>query len=655
MDITLLGLTIGMADAMLGVGLVLVYMANRTLNLAHGEFGAFAVAMMLALTHNVDMNYWLALVCSLAAAALLGAVVEVSFIRRLARSPRLIVLIATIGFAQLIIVGRLIIPKPTTEGGERILASGGRFFPVPFDSPNIDLGRVVLHPEHVMILVAGPTVALALFGFLRYSTYGVALRAAAENAPRAQLLGIPVRTVSTVAWVVAALLAAVGAILLAPVIGYSPTEAVGLPILMRGLAAATIARFESVSVAFVAGLGTGVIDQWAFFLTGDTGVSDAILLVVILAALLARRARVRRTVASEESSWGVSLSVRPLPPEVTAHRRWVALMIWSTMAGGAAILAAPFLLAPSVNLFLGTVMLVAVVAISLTILTGWAGQMSIGQWAFAGAGGVFGAQLVTEAGWGFWFGLAGALVIGGVAAFVLGLPALRLQGMELAVVTLGFAVASTKWLYRQTWFKGTGFLDRPEYISNQNYYFLGLGALVVAIVAVRRLSRSRIRRGMVAARDNPSQAASFGLSVVRMKLRAFVVAGALAAGAGFLWASGVGIADSSVFQPVRSLTLVAAVVIGGVGSIAGAVIGAFYLLAIPHFGASISPYIGLLATGVGLLALVLFLPGGLVQVVFGLRDWLARTLTGIDPRPQLASSPVEVPAATPEPAGEAAP
>src|SRR4051794_9938809 len=112
MDIVLLGLSIGMANALLAAGIVLVYMSNRVLNLAHGEIGAFAVAMMLTLTRRGHVPYWPALLLSLGAAGLLGALIERVVLRRLFGSPRLIMLIATIGIAQLVIVARLVLPKP---------------------------------------------------------------------------------------------------------------------------------------------------------------------------------------------------------------------------------------------------------------------------------------------------------------------------------------------------------------------------------------------------------------------------------------------------------------------------------------------------------------------------------------------------------------
>lgn len=630
MDIVLLGLTIGMGNALLASGLVLIHMSNRVVNFAHGELGAFGVAMMLALTRAAHLNYWLALLCSLAATAALGALIETTILARLFRSPRLIVLIATIGIAQIVAVSRLVLPKPDIGDGEVAIAGGASLFPVPFHSPTIEFGRVVLQPQHLMALVAGPILALALFAFLRWSAYGIALRAAAENAPRARLLGIPVRRVSTIAWVIAALFSAAGSILLAPVIGFSATEAVGLPLLMRGLAAAMVARMSSVGTAFGVGLALGVLDQLVFFWTGRSGLTDIVLFAVILGVLLARGAQQRRTVAAEESSWQIAEPVRALPREVASHPRWRALTGAGMSLAISAIVVLPWYLSVSDLQFLSTVLLVAVVAVTLTVLTGWAGQMSIGQWALAGMGGVFGAQIVTEGGWPFWFGFLVAGVAGGLVALLLGLPALRLEGEALAVVTLGLAVASAAYLFDQEWLKGTGFLPRPEYLTTTVYWYVSIAFFALSVIAIRGLQSSRTGRNMLAVRDNPRQAAAMGVDVVRTKLTAFVVAGTFAGAAGFLWSAGVGLADTTVFQPGRSLSLVAAVVIGGLGSVLGAVLGTFYFLGLPYFAGDISPHIGLLSTGVGLLVLVLFLPGGLARLVATGRDLLAARVTGRD-------------------------
>jgi branched-chain amino acid transport system permease protein len=567
-------------------------------------------------------------------------------LRRLFKSPRLIVLIATIGVGQLIIVIRLILPKPSAGRGKDLLAGGANIFPLPFHFEPVEFGRVVLGPAHLLALIAGPLLALGVFLFLRYSAYGIALRAAAQNMQRARLLGIPVLRVSTMAWVIAGLLSGVGGILLAPIIGYSPAESVGLPLLMRGLAAAMAARMESVGAAFGIGLALGALDQLVFFWTGRSGLTDLVLLGVILATLLSRRAAASRTTASEESSWEVAEAVRSLPIEVKRHPAWRMLTVLGLGVAAAVVIVAPFPLRDSATFFLSTVLLFSVVGISATVLTGWAGQMSLGQWALAGVGGVFGAKLVVDLGIPYWTAFVVAIGAGAVGALLLGLPALRLEGTALAVVTLGFSVAAASWLFEQSWFQGTGFMERPGFMTTTVYYFVALAMMLAAIAATRAYHRTRVGRNMIAVRDNPAQAAALGVGIVQTKLTAFVFAGAMAAGAGFLWSTGIGLADSSVFGPVRSLSIMAIVVIGGMGSVSGAIAASFYFLAFPYFGSGISDYIGLIASGVGVLLLVLMLPGGFARVLFGARDLLAKFVTGIDVRPKVepvAGAAFEVP------------
>lgn len=634
MDLVLLGLTIGMANALLAVGLVLIYMSNRVVNFAHGEIGAFAVALMLTFTQVLRWNYWLALLASLGGTCVLAAVIERSVIQRLFRSPRLIVLIATVGVAQVVTVARLVLPKPK-RGDDAVFAGGGTTFPVPFDHPSFTFGRVVIGPEHIMVLVVGPLAVLGVVLFLRRSVYGVAMRASAENSARAQLLGIPVRRVSTLAWVLGALLAAIGAILLAPVVGFSSTEAVGLPLLARGLAAATVARFESIGLAFGVGLVFGLIDQLAIFYTGQSGVTDAIVLGIVLLVLLVRRFEKRRTTAAEESSWAVADPVRPLPPEVAAHPRWRQLTIASVGVTSVVAIAVPKLLSASSTFLLATVAAVSVVTVALTILSGWGGQLSIGHWALAGFGGVLGSRLHEVVGLPFWLAFLAVGVLGGLMSLLLGVPALRLPGPLLAVVTLGFAVVCSSWLFDEPWFRGTGVLDRPAWIGIDTYYYVCLVFLVVVVFAVRSLQRGRFGRNVLAVRDNPVQAAAMGIAVVRTKLTTFVLSGALASLAGYLWAAGVRTASPEAFPAYRSLGLLAAAIIGGLGSVGGAVLGTAYLLGIPYFASGVSPYFGILSTGVGLLVLVLVLPGGLARVAFAARDRAVLVITGVDVRPKV--------------------
>lgn len=633
MDLLLLGLVIGMANALLAVGLVLVYMSSRILNFAHGEIGAFAVAMLLMLT-SYGWGYWPSLLVALLATCVLGALIERTVIQRLFGSPRLIALLATVGVAQVVAVGRLVLPKPTVNG-EPVLFGGGVNFPVPFSEPRMEFGRVVLGPEHFMVLVMGPLLAIGVALFLRSSIYGLSIRAAAENAPRARLAGIPVRRVSTLAWVISALLAGVAAILLAPILGFTASEAVGLPLLMHGLAAATLARFESVAAAFGWGLVIGLVNQLALFYTGSSGLAEVLILGGVLVALLLRPIKLRRTTDSEESSWSFAEPIRPLPREIARHPRWRALVWSATAISGVALLTAPAYLTQSGTFLLSSIFAVSIVTLAVTLLTGWSGQLSLGHWALAGVGAVFGSRMIDSWGVPFWIAFLLAAVLGGVFALLLGLPALRLPGTLLAVVTLGFAVASEAWLFGQPFFKGPGRIERPGFITTTVGFYLALGLLAVVVLAVRVLQSSRIGRNLVAVRDNAAQAAALGVPVIRTRLTGFVVSGVLASIGGFWWSTLAATANPGAFPALRSLAILSAAIIGGLGSVGGALLGTAYLYGIPFFGNSINKYAGLLATGIGLLLLLLFFPGGLARMAYRGRDWTARWVTGLDPRPDV--------------------
>lgn len=640
MDIVVQGLVFGVANGLLAAGIVLVYMSNRAINFAQGELGAFAVAVMFALSNRADFPYPAALACALAATALLGVLIEKTVIRRLFTSPRLIVLIATIGVAQVITALRAGIPKPRNAGGDDVVFGGASTFPLPFEISPITFGRVVLHTADLLVLTVGPLAALGLFAFLRWSPYGIALRAAAENAQRARLLGIPVRRVSTLAWVLAALLSATAAILLAPVVGYSSDSAVGLSLLFRGLAAATIAGLTSVSTAFGVGLALGVADQLIFVWSGQSGLTDLVLFLAVIVVLLTRKDVLRRASSAAESAPDTGEPVRPLPLRITSHPRWSnALFLTKVVAAGLVVLM-PVLLSSSNTYFLGTTVLSCAAVVSATVLTGWAGQLSLGQWAVAGLGGLLGMQLYNQAGVPFPLAFLLAVVLGGALAALIGLPALRLQGVNVAVVTLAFAVTSSSWLFAREWVRPDQDLRLPSYMTTKVQYASAFALLGLVLLTARVVDRSQLGRAIRAVRENPVQASSMGISVVRTKLTAFAITGAMAGGTGFLYIDALGSADPSSFPTSTSLALLAAAVIGGLGSLTGAVVGGVYIFAVQYFAAQWFPenaaVISLLSTGIGLLVLVMYLPGGLIRPIMAGRDLLARQLTGIDPHEAIA-------------------
>lgn len=639
-----LGIVVGLSYALLAMGMILIYRSTRVINLAHGEVGAFSAAIVAVLVNENGWPYWTAGVLALLVAGGLGAAVELLVIRRLFKAPRLIVLVATMGVAQLFLFGTFLVNSTI----DNRLAG----FPAPFTT-RWKLGALVLQPGEILLLVVVPLVALGLAAFFRFTGFGVAVRASAENADAARLVGIPTRRISTFVWVVAAVLSAVTALLLAPGKGLTVTESLGPDLLMRALAAAVLARMTSLPRALVAGVAIGVVEKtvaWNY----TVGEVELVLFVLVMGALLLQHRSTERS--TEASAWAMSTIVRPIPRAAMAVPAVRALSWIGGVAFVVVAALAPFFLSNSQTFLLTTVVAFAIVALSVTILTGYSGQISLGQVAFFGIGAAVSYQLTVELYVPFWISLLLSGLAGAAAAVLIGIPALRIRGLFLAVTTLAFALVTQKWLLGQDWMAGPGVISpRPywgplDFASQQAYYHLALAGLVVAIVLCRNVLRSGIGRNLQAIRDNEAQGAAFTVPVVRTKLTAFAISGFLAAFGGAIYGHGVETFQVANFPVSDSLRVVSMTIIGGLGSIPGTVLGAFFVVGIDRLVEV--EYLKLLSTSIGLLLLLLYLPGGFGQVIYNLRDRLVRVLAdraGVDLRDDDAddatSDAVPVPAA----------
>jgi ABC-type branched-subunit amino acid transport system ATPase component/ABC-type branched-subunit amino acid transport system permease subunit len=620
-QVVAIGALTGLAYAVLAAGLVLIYRATKVINFAHGEIGAFGAAVLAILVINHDWNFFLALGVVLVIGAAIGAVIELLVVRRLFRAPRLVLLVATIGVAQLLFVSQLLLP-----GVER-----AEPYPSPLDR-TLDLGGLLLGSPQFMVLALVPATIGGLSVFLSRTPYGIAIRASAENPDRAELAGISTKRISTMVWVLAAVLAVLTAVLVNPLRGTIvglPAVALGPGLLLRALAAALVGRMTSLPKALAGGIGVGIGEAVLFANAGSPGIVDAFLFVLVLCLVLLQR--------NEKETGGLpsTAAVRPVPERLRSVwwvRRLTPMVCLAAVAVAALL---PLVLSSASQTYaLSRMLLFAFIGLSVTVLTGWAGQLSLGQFAFVGLG-AFVTVGLTGRGVPFLAAVAYGGVAGVLAALMIGFPALRVRGLFLAVTTLGFAVAARSWLFEQDVFLGSetiAFLPRPEVLgidlsSQRAYYYLCLLALVAAVFVVVRLRASGIGRTLIATKDNEAAAASFAVSPRVAKLTAFAVAGGLAALGGGLLAGLLVQFDAATFGPEASLQIVAMVVIGGLGSVAGPLLGALYVVGLPALlGAS--AVITLLTSGIGLLVLLLYVPGGLVGVAYAGRAALLRWAEG---------------------------
>lgn len=630
----LIGGMTGLTYAILAAGLVLVYRATKVVNFAHGEIGAFGAAVLALLVLDYHWNFFVALAAVLVIGAVLGAAIELLVVRRLFRAPRLVLLVATIGVAQLLFVCQLLLP-----GIEKSAP-----YPSPLDR-RLEIGGVLLGSPHFMVLALVPATVAGLSVFLGRTPYGIAIRAAAENPDRAELAGISTKRISTTVWVLAAVLAVLTAVLVNPLRGSIvglPAVALGPSLLLRALAAALIGRMVSMPRALVGGIAVGIVEAVIFSNVGSPGLVDVVLFVLILCLVLLQRNE------PDTESLPTASAARPVPERLRSLW-WVRRM--TLLTGTAALFVAivlPLLLpAPSQTFALSRMLLFALIGLSVTVLTGWAGQLSLGQFGFVGLG-AFVTVGLTGRGVPFLPAVAYGTVAGILAALLIGFPALRVRGLFLAVTTLGFAVAARTWLFERPVFLGqdtVAFLPRPKLLgidlaSQRAYYYLCLTVLAVCVLLVARLRASGIGRTIIAVKDNESAASSFAVSPAVSKLTAIAVAGGLAALGGGLLAGLFVQFDAKSFGPEASLQIVAMVVIGGLGSVVGPLLGAVYVVGLPAaFGASGT--ITLLTSSIGLLVLLLYLPSGLAGVVNSGRDallrWAQTRLT--EPVPAEASLP----------------
>jgi branched-chain amino acid transport system permease protein len=653
------GALVGSRVALIALGIALVYRANRVINFAAGDLGQLPATLAVLLVLSWGWNYVASAVIGLVAAILVGVLVETLIIRRFYKSPRLIVTVATIGVAQVLTGAALFLPDLF---GDLFVAP--RLDP-PFQA-SLSLPGVTFNAADLLTAIVVPICFIALGLFMRYSNFGIAIRGSAERGDRALTLGIPVRKLHTIVWVIASVLAYVAMFLRAGVVGLPVGQVLGPSFLLQALAAAVIGRMERLPTIAIAAIGIGMIDQAMTFQPGNRAAfNDAILFVIILVALLVTK-RPTGTRGGDVSTWQAAREVRPIPRELV-HIPEVRYTRWAL---GALILglllALPLWLTESKINLAAVIVIFGIVGLSLVVLTGWAGQVSLGQMAFAGIGAAVGGGLTANQGWD----ISLALLVGGCAgaliAVIIGYPAIRRGGLTLAVITLAFALLTSSYLLNEEFFNSwlpVGRIARPDFLglidisTETRYYYFCLACLALMYFLALGVRRSRTGRVLIAIRENERAARSYGVSATRTTLAAFAMSGFMAAFAGVLYVhhqSGLGVA---AFLPYESLTAFSMVVIGGLGSLSGALIGAFYVRGAQYF---LPGNWAQLASGAGLLLVLMILPGGIGAAIADVRDaylrWVANRRGLLVPSlvADRREDPVEVPASSVEAAVEAA-
>lgn len=582
LTILLAGLGSGAAYAALSLGLVITYKGTGVINFAAGAMGAWSgyvysqlradgtLVLPLVLVHaSVHLAQQVpvipAALISVVAGVLLGLAVHVLVFRPLRSAPVLAKVVASAGVMlalQALIVQRF---GSSTVVVAPILPSG-----------SLAIGGVTI-PQDVLWLAAIVAVAAVAIGaWFRFTRTGLALRAAAEDPRTASFAGLNADRLAAVSWMLASGIAGFMVVLAAPVTGLSAT---GYTLyVVPALACALAGRLSSIGPAVIAGLVLGMIGSGMTYLSSQpwwpswagTGLTSTVPLLAIILVLFV----LGKSLPARDSVAAVRLPAVP----VVRHR--FRLLAGLLLVGLVALLAT----GGSYRFGIITSMIMGVVALSFVVLTGMLGQVSLAQAAFAGVGGFALSRLATSAGLGFpWAPLLAALMAC-VLGLVVGLPALRVRGTQLAVVTLALGLAFEQAVFSNTSLSGVfGAVVPPPLLlgldlsvrGGSDTARLGFGILCLIVLtlaawAVANLTRSGTGRRMLAVRSNERVSASIGISVTATKLTGFGLSAFIAGLGGSLIGYSYGSVSVASFTALTGLAWLMLAYLGGITSVGGA-------------------------------------------------------------------------------------
>ena len=574
-----LGLVVGSVYALAGSGLVLTYRISGVYNFAQGAIGMFFAYLYFQLNEGGRMNLlffnfsqtWklpsvvaLILVVGVIAPAV-GWLLDAILFRKLRDQSTVVKIVATIGVLIAL------------QGVAAIVWGGAQLQPnFLFPQHVFSVGGVPIPEQYLLTLVVVVALAFGLMGFLKFSPLGIRMRAVVDRPDVSELMGVNSSRVSGMAWGIGTGFGALAGILLAPNFGVLDVQTLTLLVVVA-TAAAVIGKLESIPWTLVGGLAVGIAQQLIQFYGGATlgpQLQPAVPFVVLLVALFL------------PIRWPVTAERPPPPPrrppkETTGPQRSLRVgLIFAAMI-------VPALFATQEwRGYMSGVPGMALIFLSLVLLAGYAGQISLGQAALAGFGAMLAGHLVTDHGWPFLMAaLAAALVtvpLGAILAF----RATRLSPLFLGFATLAFGALMDQLAFSNIHFSNglSGVaITRPSFLRGAlAFYLFGLLVFGLFALAVTNIRRGKIGLALAAMRDSSTAVRSLGGSVARLKFTVFCVSAFMAAIGGAMYSAAGGLASPTYFFTLQSLLILALAVIGGINSWIGAFIGATLYLLFSH-------------------------------------------------------------------------
>jgi len=657
----IVGLTAGGAYALTAVGVVTIYRGSGVLNFAHGAIGMAGTYVFWevyadgAATHGLHpLERWpvgLAMAVGIGAGALIGLLVYLLVMYPLRNSSELARVIATLGVLLIIQNIALLVYSSDTVVIPRFLGHGSfTLFGAPF------------RYDSAIVLAVVVVLAVALTLLFRLTRLGLSATALQVRPVAASTLGISPHPVGIVTWTLGGSLAAAAGILVVPAIGLSPTQ---LTLLINyALAASLLGRFRNYGITVVAALAMGIAESVMI----EYSVSDTIRLstpfVVILVALVAGGTTVP----------GRGFAESRLPRVSTGRLRPVQSAVW---LGAATFVALG--LGNGWSISVANAAIAALVSLAIVIVTGYAGQISLATYAFMGIGALLGAHAAGTWGLGYPLTIVVGTVAGGIAGLLLGLPAIRVRGIDLTVATLGFGIVIANTVFISSTFIGNnGFdgivvpaptlfgLNVDPNVYPARFTILCLVILVLVGIGTANLRRSVAGRRLLAVRANERGAAALGISVGGAKVAAFALGGAVAGLAGSLTVFRTRTVTFTNFDVFRSIFALAFTVVSGVGYVAGAIYSGVIAVGGPisYLFVNLTSHIDLIlaiASGVFVVQIMLQNPDGMIALLSQQKAWLVQRMRLRPPTPATAATeppqtqPAALRSAAPQPTAQAGP
>jgi len=619
---TVIGITLGGIYALAAIGLVLIYRVSGVLNFAQGAVSMFSAFVAYQVSTVMGLPAVIGLLAAIVAGGAIGYVIERFTIRPLAGRSALSKVVVTIGWLLVLqTAAGLIWGQTAYHRPVQLVSIHGFTFPGT---------SVIVGWDEFTTIVVALGLAFGTAAVLRWTTFGTSMRAVADDPDAARLWGINVNRVMAVSWVAGSAMGAIAGVLITPRINFDPISLT--IVVIDAFTAALIGRLTSLPWTVAGAMFLGLAETYPRIFSSNAGAGDAVtfaLVLLTLAILFRPGARlVQRISAAREYA--------PVPAAGNAPVRRATL---ATAIGLGIVV--PLLLSSYYQSLAAYSLIIGLIVLSLVVLTGLVGQVSFCQYSFAAIGAFTVGSLVGGHGWSFWPALLLGVVFSIVVGVLVGIPALRLSGLFLAILTIAVALFFDKFVLAPGTFNSfsggisSWTLGRPSFLGISlagayAYYLFTLAVFLLASLAVWNLSRSKTGRVLRSIRNSEIAAATSGVNLTAWKLAAFGVSAGLAGLAGGLLAAGIGSVSAGAYTFQQSLAVVAIATVVGVRSIGAAAVGGIFLI----FGPELLTHTPLstlwfpLIVGSTLIVQVILTPQGIVP------DWQERFRRRFPPAPR---------------------